>query len=116
MVNKGHVQIGTVIEVSDMIADVKRDIEQRLTQIENLNESFIRNAKDVSENGFTGEFSDKFKEELEKEQRFIRNLYGDNIDSLRNFANRYGQFLDEISGQSYVYETELIPVKPNQRK
>ena len=106
---KGTAQLVAISEVEEIISSAIRELKQNLVQIENLNESFIQSAKNISEGGFSGEFRDSFMDEVDRERRSTQNLNGNNLDAVRLFANRYDQFLSETAAQSYLYETELIP-------
>ena len=109
MVKKGIAQLVTGSEVEEIVSLAIRELKQSLVQIEDLNESLINGARNMSETAFSGEFGDAFIREVEKERRLTQNLNIHSSDVIRRFSNRYDQFLTETSSQSYVYETELIP-------
>ena len=109
MVKKGIAQLVTDSEIEGIVSSAIRELKQSLIQIEDLNDSLIHNARNMSETAFSGEFGNAFIREIEKERRMTHNLNIHSSDVIRIFANRYDQFLTETSSQSYVYETELIP-------
>lgn len=109
MVNRGSARLAEISEIEDIVSTAERDLKLNLVQLENLNDSFLHSAKNISTKDFSGEFRDAFDEEMDQERRLIQNLNSHNLDVVRLFSNRYTNFLTEASSQSYVYETELIP-------
>jgi hypothetical protein len=109
MVKNGKAQLVAISEIEEIISSAVKELKQNLLLIENLNESFLKSAKNINVDGFSGEFRDSFMDEIDKERRLTQNLNAHNLVAVRLFANRYDQFLSETASQSYVYETELIP-------
>lgn len=109
MVNRGSARLAEISEIEDIVSTAERDLKLNLVQLENLNDSFLHSAKNISTKDFSGAFRDAFDEGMDQERRLIQNLNNHNLDVVRLFSNRYNNFLTEASSQSYVYETELIP-------
>ncbi|WP_026906794.1 hypothetical protein [Paucisalibacillus globulus] len=107
--NRGTAQMISPGEVDKIAQSAKTKMEQGLLAIEAINQAFIRQAKAVSESGFSGEFRNAFSEKTDKELELIQVLDADNLERIRQMIINFEDLLSDISYQDYVYETELIP-------
>src|SRR5690606_38117016 len=107
--NRGTAQIISPGEVDELANTAKIKMEQGLASMEALNQAFIRQAKAVSESGFSGEFRNAFSEKTDQDFELIQVLHADNMERIKHMTNNFDQLLSELSFQDYMYETELIP-------
>lgn len=101
----------SITDIDETTGTAKERLEQALIMIENLNETFIREAKAINPQGFEGEFYEAFNESIDEEEELTKQLNEDNSKRILELTRRMDKDLVEASTQKYTYELELIPIK-----
>lgn len=110
MMGHGIKELSTSAENAQLVALSVKDLKIYITQLENLDKNFIQESKLLGDSGFSGQFAEAFLEDVRSKESKYNALKEHTLDALDTFGGEYESFVNDMSSQPYMYDTELISV------